>query len=101
MTWEPIDHVCKICSARLMQSGDLIRCHTCGTECRGEDPTPICGCGMFPGAVPRSPNPRAKHSKGLFRCMPNPRRDAASPALFVTRMVDAEGNPILPPEHAA
>lgn len=93
LTLEP--HVCRHCMARLVSrpiAGDLreYECTNCGSIAQHTDPTQVCCCGIKirkRNGAGRSGGPMVDAG---IRCIANPQKSAAFPALYVAAEVAAK-----------
>lgn len=79
MLWRLLNHCCRHCTGRLLESEDgaVIRCSECGKEVEGPDHKKLCRCGERVGGK----------NAGL-RCIQNPSVTPEIPFEIVVKQVE-------------
>ena len=97
-TWTMLDHVCRHCMGRLLQTDDVLMCAQCGkaeTVAKGAKfPTfRLCCCGL---SEPVGSRRVGMPHRQPFRCVPNPRKTEENSAEITCAFGDlpAESVPV-------
>ena len=78
VSYAMVDHACRHCGGRVLQSGQFFRCSVCASGSIGS-PSDMCGCGILP---------TARLGRARMKCGPNPNKSAQSPAEIVILLDD-------------